>query len=91
MTTMIVVSNSADAYHVHGSLSVSLRHFLTESVLNKEAHHFNLVVGCSMVNAQCPCLVSQEQVTVLLDQEADAVEGCNRILLCTGVCIHRAR
>ena len=73
-------THSVDAYHMHGSLSIGLCHFLTEAVLYKEAHHVDLVVCCSVMDTQRSCLVCQEQITVLLHQEADTVEGCNTIL-----------
>lgn len=65
---------------MHGRLAVCLRDLLTEAVLNEEAHCIELVVGCGMVDGQSSRLVSQEQVAIPLNQEADTTQGYNRML-----------
>ena len=40
------------------------------------------------MDAQRSCLITQEQITVLLHKEADTVEGCNTILYDMYVCVY---
>ena len=64
-----------EAYHMHGCLAVCLGRLLAQTVLNTEADCLELVVSGGVVDGHSSHVVSQEQVTVTLHQEADTSHG----------------
>ena len=60
---------------MHGCLAVGLGRLLAQTVLNTEADSLELVVCGGVVDGHGSHIVSQEQVTVPLHQEADTPHG----------------
>jgi len=73
-----------DVYHMHGCLAICLGGLLAQTMLNTKADCLELVVGSGVMDGHGSHVVSQEQVTVPLHQEADTSHGYKREFTDTG-------